>query len=93
VPFRAGSIGASLELLGAMFGGATSHLELGSLSAFLVLSTMGLLVAAQWVFRDASIERAWRRLPIGLRGACLALLLLAIALAPVEDRAFIYFQF
>jgi hypothetical protein len=59
----------------------------------LVIGITLALLTSQWLLRDSSLEEAFARLPVNLRAAAVAGLLIALALAPGDDRAFIYFQF
>ena len=58
-----------------------------------VLITLAVLVTLHWRLRDTTIESAAERLSPLLRGSLLGLMLVAVAMSPGEDRAFIYFQF
>ena len=55
--------------------------------------TLAVLVTLHWRLRDTTIESAAERLSPLLRSALLGLMLVAVAMSPGEDRAFIYFQF
>jgi hypothetical protein len=46
-----------------------------------------------WKLRDSSLEAFMANLPWWTRGLAMAFILISIALAPVDERAFIYFQF
>jgi alginate O-acetyltransferase complex protein AlgI len=94
VPFRASDMRDAMTLLQTMMLlGSGDNLELSRRAVILAMGTVFCLVVCQWAFRDRSIEAIWSRLPIAGRAIVLSGLLLAIAFAPGEDRAFIYFQF
>jgi alginate O-acetyltransferase complex protein AlgI len=91
--FRAEGWQDATTLLVAMFGGSGDALALGAaatLNTALLTTTM---LIGHWMLRDLSLRSVWERRPWWLRGAVLALLLVAILLSPGSDRAFIYFQF
>jgi D-alanyl-lipoteichoic acid acyltransferase DltB (MBOAT superfamily) len=58
-----------------------------------VLSVVALLVVCHWLMRHSTLEDVVARVPWWLRALGLAFLLICLALAPGDDRAFIYFQF
>jgi alginate O-acetyltransferase complex protein AlgI len=93
VPFRATSLADTRDLLGAMLLGSGENIELGQRAVVLAMGVAGLLLIAQWVFRERDAEKVWAQMPIALRALVLSALLLAIVFAPGENRAFIYFQF
>jgi alginate O-acetyltransferase complex protein AlgI len=91
--FRADSFPRALTLLKTMLIGAPHHLAIGRRTTMMVaLLTLGLL-AAHWSMRDSSLEEKWKGLRWWARSMVLAGLLLSLALAPGDERAFIYFQF
>ena len=63
----------------------------GTMSIVFLLT--GGLLAAHWFMRNSSLEAVFSRIPWGIRSIIISFLLIALALAPGEDRAFIYFQF
>ncbi|MBW2541912.1 MAG: MBOAT family protein, partial [Deltaproteobacteria bacterium] len=93
VPFRATSLVDTRDLLGAMFLGSGENIELGKQDVVLAMGVAGLLLVAQWVFREQDVEKIWAHMPVALRAVVLSVLLLAIIFIAGEDRAFIYFQF
>ncbi len=78
--------------LAAMFGAANGSV-LGGFEVAQVASLMAVTFAVQWRLRDVDLERAFSALPVGLRAAGLAVLIVSISLVPGDDRAFLYFQF
>ncbi|MDX1578737.1 MAG: MBOAT family O-acyltransferase, partial [Gemmatimonadota bacterium] len=80
-------------VMGAMVLGAPNQLELGAFNAVLGLTMLPLLMAAQTAVRHSSLEDAWARLPWWAKSALLTIMLVGLAIAPRNDRAFIYFQF
>ena len=58
-----------------------------------VLIIYGLLMGFHWSLRNSSLETMAENLPWWIRAVVIASLLISIALAPVDERAFIYFQF
>jgi D-alanyl-lipoteichoic acid acyltransferase DltB (MBOAT superfamily) len=90
--FRAQSFGDALQLVAAMFGAANGSV-LGGFEVAQVASLMAVTFAVQWRLRDVDLERAFSALPVGLRAAGLAVLIVSISLVPGDDRAFLYFQF
>jgi D-alanyl-lipoteichoic acid acyltransferase DltB (MBOAT superfamily) len=91
--FRAHSFEAAFQILGAVAAPPGWQQVTSGKEAIYVLIVVGGLVAGQWVLRDSSLEAAAARMPGWLRAAALALLLIGLALAPGDNRAFIYFQF
>ena len=90
--FRAEDFAAALTLIGAMFSGATGNLVTAHQAAtVLVLNTI--LFSTHWAMRNSSLEAVANRLDWRLKAALLAGMILALVLAPGDDRAFIYFQF
>ena len=91
--FRAQTFQDAISLIRAMLDPSTDGLIVGPNGALLVAGVTLCVLAGQWVLRETSLEHVTRRLPWWARAVVLAGLLLSIALAPGEDRAFIYFQF
>jgi D-alanyl-lipoteichoic acid acyltransferase DltB (MBOAT superfamily) len=91
--FRAHSFGDALHVASAMvWGGADHHVLESGYRALVVAVSVGLL-AIHGIFRNGSIEDAWRGLPVWGRPVVLASLLISLCLASGDERAFIYFQF
>lgn len=91
--FRAKDFPSAFTLLSAMTtGGAPSSVVSASRMGVVAVVTASML-ASHWLLRDSSLEETWQRSPIWMRVFIMATLLFLIALAPGDDRAFIYFQF
>jgi alginate O-acetyltransferase complex protein AlgI len=90
--FRAEDFASAFALISTMFYpmGATL-VEQGEIYKVLMISAVLLLF--QWKLRDSSLEAFMAGLPWWFRGLGMAFILISIALAPVDERAFIYFQF
>lgn len=58
-----------------------------------VVIVYGLLMCFHWSLRNSSLESLAGNLPWWIRTVVIASLLISIVLAPVDERAFIYFQF
>jgi D-alanyl-lipoteichoic acid acyltransferase DltB (MBOAT superfamily) len=102
--FRAESFATALTLLWTMLASgfqATTwsrfgHFQPGLLSSteiFIVLALMAIVLLWHFLMRHTTLEDVVARLPWWFRALALALLLISLALAPGDDRAFIYFQF
>jgi alginate O-acetyltransferase complex protein AlgI len=90
--FRAPSLGDALAMAAALARAAPAQLVSAGQAAS-VLAVMAAALAAQWRWRDADLQSRVESWPLWLRSGALALALIALLLAPGEDRAFIYFQF
>ena len=90
--FRAVDFPSALSLVATMFAGGQGNL-VTEFEAFKVLFVSVALVSTHFAMRDSSMETIVGKFPCWLKGAILAGLLIALALAPGDDRAFIYFQF
>ena len=92
--FRAGSFEQAWMIVRAMVGlGAPGEFEMDATDKYGAFVLMGLVLIAQWRYRDSSYEELAGRLPAWLISCVLAALLMALVLTKGEDRAFIYFQF
>jgi alginate O-acetyltransferase complex protein AlgI len=93
--FRATDFRSSFILLKTMtLGGATCQNSLlAPPTVIIVFLLTGALLTTHWFMRNTSLEAVAARIPWGLRAVIASLLIIALALAPGEDRAFIYFQF
>ena len=93
VYFRAESFSQCLHMTQVMFGIVEGGAVLDSAPQNrALLGTVG-VVLVHWLMRDTTLEAVVARVGWPVRAACLALIALAILITPVEDRAFIYFQF
>jgi hypothetical protein len=91
--FRAQSFAQAFQLLEQLVQPSWSYsLTTRAQVARIVVLTV-LMLAGQWMLRNASLEEAVTRLRWGTRSLVLALLIACLALSPGDDRAFIYFQF
>ena len=91
--FRAQDFSTAFTMLRAMFAGPAGHSLVERLDIVMVLAvTIGML-SGHWLMREKGLEHQVQRMPWWVRAALLALLLAGLALAPGDDRAFIYFQF
>ncbi len=91
--FRAQDFSGALRILAAMFSGGIGTLVFGRVKTTVVLAVTVGLLCGSWVLRESSLENAVERVPWWLRSMALAAMLVSLALAPGDDRAFIYFQF
>jgi len=91
--FRAQSLEEALQLVAAMFGASAGSSMLVGSQILSVAGVMAVTFAVQWRLRDVNLDRGFTSLPVGLRAAALAVLIISIFLAPGDDRAFLYFQF
>ncbi len=91
--FRAPHGLEGLQVMRAMVLGAPNELELGRFDAALGLGMLPLLMLVQGRLRDRSLGEAWAPMPTWVKSALIAAMLIGMALAPRNDRAFIYFQF
>jgi alginate O-acetyltransferase complex protein AlgI len=90
--FRAHSFADAATLIRAMFV-PTSGGILGAASVQTVAAVIAVTLAGQWLLRDRDLEAELERIPWWAGSLLLACAVLAILVAPGDDRAFIYFQF
>ena len=91
--FRAADFPTAFTLLSAMTVGAPNLLGVGVFEAIAVAVVTAGLLTTHWFLRDSTLEDLWGKVPWWMRSGLLASLLIAIALAGGDSRAFIYFQF
>jgi alginate O-acetyltransferase complex protein AlgI len=91
--FRAQSFSDARAVLGSMLTGSAGSLALDPVETASALGVVGALVIGQFLMRSSSLEQLVERLSWPIRVLALACLIIALLLAPAEDRAFIYFQF
>jgi D-alanyl-lipoteichoic acid acyltransferase DltB (MBOAT superfamily) len=91
--FRAPDFATSAELIRRLVTPVPVRELIGRVDLLLVVATLVVTLAFQWQLRDSSLEHLVDRMPWWARAVALAILIVAIVLAPGEDRAFIYFQF
>jgi D-alanyl-lipoteichoic acid acyltransferase DltB (MBOAT superfamily) len=92
--FRAADFASALEICGAMLGGGAdgpSVLLRGSTRLVLALTVATLGV--HWWMRERTLEELATGLPSWAKAASIGLMWTCLALAPGDERAFIYFQF
>ena len=92
--FRANTFQDAFQILHAMFipTHATTAIAAKFDMLIAVAITIGTLIT-HWNLRNKTLEDVWIKFPWWCRSILLALMLIAILLAPGDDRAFIYFQF
>jgi alginate O-acetyltransferase complex protein AlgI len=92
VLFRARDTGEAMVLLAAMTGAREGDiLAPGAVWRISILTIF--LLSGHWLLRGLEFRETLAKIPWWLRSAVLAALLLSLALAPGDERAFIYFQF
>lgn len=91
--FRAQDVESGWHLLTMMLTGEELDSILVENQIGTVLIVTGVVLLGQWLLRDTSLKQIMERLPWWLRAVILAILLISLALAPGDDRAFLYFQF
>lgn len=91
--FRAESLSGALSMSRAMWTGATGELVLNPAQLELALAAAALMLVGNMLMRERTFVGAARLLPWWGRSVVLAALMVAIALSPGNDRAFLYFQF
>ena len=93
--FRASDLNSSFILLKTMtLGGAAGQPGLLTPAEVITVFLLtGALVSSHWFMRNTSLEAVAARVPWGWRAVITSFLIIALVLAPGEDRAFIYFQF
>ncbi|MGH8045777.1 MAG: MBOAT family O-acyltransferase [Chthoniobacterales bacterium] len=91
--FRAPSFPRAGEILAAMFSARANESMLDPGMLWLAMAVVLGLVGYQWTVRDLSAEQIWTRLPRWQQAFATAAALFLIASLPVQQKAFIYFQF
>ena len=91
--FRSPSPRAAVFLLGKMFSGSAGTLVLTPNRAIAAWLLIAGIVLAHWFCRNTTLEDLIGRRPAWVRALLIAALLVALALSPGDDRAFVYFQF
>jgi D-alanyl-lipoteichoic acid acyltransferase DltB (MBOAT superfamily) len=94
--FRSQDLAEALELLKSMLVPRSAAFDFTGNRVLVAIVGGGIVVATfvgHWLMRNMSLSVLVERLPWWLRSAAIAGMILAIALAPGDDRAFIYFQF
>jgi D-alanyl-lipoteichoic acid acyltransferase DltB (MBOAT superfamily) len=91
--FRSPDFGSAFTLLTAMLGGGPGTLSLAAQDVALASGVTGGMLGTHWLMRDTTVEAVAKQVPWWGRSCALSLLLIALVLAPGDNRAFIYFQF
>ncbi len=91
--FRAETFANAIRLVRTMLVGGPDRLSLGTPATLTVLGITVALLCSHWWMRSSSLEDRWRSLAWWNRSVVLATLILCLAFASGDERAFIYFQF
>jgi alginate O-acetyltransferase complex protein AlgI len=91
--FRAASVGDALHLVRCMLAPYSGAAVVSRLDMGIVLALTVCMLTSHWMLRDTSLEFQTKQLPWWTRSVVLAGMLVALVLAPGDNRAFIYFQF
>lgn len=90
--FRAEDFASAFALISTMFyPGEGNLVDQGEIYQVLIISF--LLLWVHWKLRESSLEAFMGNLPWWIRGVAISFILILLALAPSDERAFIYFQF
>lgn len=90
--FRAEDFASAFALISNMFyPGEGNLVDQGEIYQVLMISF--LLLWVHWKLRESSLEAFMGKLPWWIRGIAISFILISLALAPSDERAFIYFQF
>ena len=93
VLFRANDVDSALHLLGIMLQPATNIYVTDLREVITVCAVLGALLGTHWFMRNREFGSALKSLPWPAIAVILAAMLIAIVLAPGEERDFIYFEF
>lgn len=91
--FRAATLPQAFRMLRQMARVSGDLRLVSGIEAVAVVMFLVAVLTGQWLLRNMTLERVVGSMPWWLRSACPAGLLVCLALAPGDDRAFIYFQF
>ncbi|MFT6144582.1 MAG: alginate O-acetyltransferase complex protein AlgI [Myxococcota bacterium] len=92
--FRANSFEAAFALIVRMVTWAPGSVDVvNPLTSVIVVGVFGATVGWHYVFRNMRVETLVQAVPVPLRVGILAVMLFAVAMAPGNSAAFIYFQF
>ncbi len=92
--FRAPDWRSAVRIVSSMAGIAGDrNIVIGEDSVLTVFAVTAALLLWHWWMRDSSLEEKWLRFPLLAKVCLIAIMLFAILVTPVTDRAFIYFQF
>jgi alginate O-acetyltransferase complex protein AlgI len=91
--FRATSFERAWSILQSMFVHRATKSVLDENMLALALAVVAGLLAYQWAVRSKTSEEVWSSLPEAVRIVCASVALFLIFSMPVQQQAFIYFQF
>lgn len=98
--FRSGTLDDSFRILTGMFGFVdltvlppNSFVVLTKYAYGSVLVCMTILLTLHWTLRNSTLEEVAKYISWWVKPIVLSAMIIAIAISPGEDRAFIYFQF
>ncbi len=91
--FRASDLSSAMSLTHAMWTGAAGELAVDRAQLELALAATFLMLVGNHFMRERTFVGTAHLLPWWGRSVVLAALMIAIALTPGNDRAFLYFQF
>ncbi|MDG2304065.1 MAG: MBOAT family O-acyltransferase [Candidatus Binatia bacterium] len=91
--FRAPDLGSALSMSSTMWTGGAGELALDRVQLELGLAATALMLIGNQLMRERTFAGTAGLLPWWGRSVVLAAMLVAIALSPGNDRAFLYFQF
>jgi len=90
--FRARDMSGALRLVATMLGGGAGHI-VEPFAGATVAVVLSVTFVVQLLLRDSDLEEFVYGLPLWVRSAGLATILVCLYLVPGDDRAFIYFGF
>ena len=91
--FRADSLNRSYEMLLGMSMTGTGELYVSRGDTIVVFIVMATLLTLHAVLRNTTLEEVAAKIPDAAKTLIITVMVVAIAMSPGEDRAFIYFQF
>lgn len=91
--FRSEDLQSALSLSHAMWTGRSGTIDLNVVQLELALAATLFMLVGNYLMRESTFAGQASRLPWWGRSVLLAGMLVAIALSPGNDRAFLYFQF
>lgn len=91
--FRADTLHRSYEIILGLSTLGPRELYVSITDAIVVSVVMATLLTLHTLLRNSSLEEAAKKIPVAVKSSIIALMVVAVAMSPGEDRAFIYFQF
>lgn len=91
--FRSDNLASAVSLSRAMWTGRSGTIDLNVVQLEFALTATLFMLVGNVLMRERSLAGVTDRLPWWGRSVLLAVMLVAIALSPGNDRAFLYFQF